>query len=434
MRAGLCALATVAVLASPMANAQAMFRGGPEHVGVYKDQGPRQFHRLKWKFQTGDRLVSSPAYADGVIFFGSDDGNVYAVDAADGHQLWQLHTGGPVPSTPAIAGELVYVASYDGKFYALDRRTGKPQWKFATEGERRFEAKGLHGMQPRNQTIADPFDVYLSSPVVADGAVYFGSGDGNLYALDALSGELRWKFHTGDVVHASPAYADGVVFFGSWDSYFYAVDARTGAEKWRFHGGEDSSFHNQVGFQSSPTIAGGVVYTGCRDSNLYAIDAGTGKEKWRFNNAGSWVISSPAVARGKVLFGTSDSSLYLVADAETGKEVVRKQGRAYMFSSPAVAGDVVFSGVLNGTLEARDLETGELLWEFQTEASKRNEAWVLTADRRFNMPLLFRSSWREVPIIAAVQQSRVGSIFSSPIVVGGVVFFGSADGSVYALE
>jgi FOG: WD40-like repeat len=55
---------------------------------------------------------------------------------------------------------------------------------------------------------------------VADGAVYFGSGDGNLYALDAATGDLRWKFKTGDVVHASPAFVNGVVFVGSWDSYF----------------------------------------------------------------------------------------------------------------------------------------------------------------------------------------------------------------------
>jgi eukaryotic-like serine/threonine-protein kinase len=206
----------------------------PAHTGTYRDDGPRQFHRVKWKFQTGDRIVSSP-------------------------------------------------------------ETGTTRWKLSTGGERRFEPKGLHGLQPKNQTIADPFDVYLSSAVVAAGTAFFGSGDGNVYALDALSGNLKWMFRTGNVVHASPAYADGVVFFGSWDSYLYAVDASTGQEKWRFQGGEDPVIHNQVGFQSSPAVVNGVVYTDCRDSNLYAIDAATGREKWRFNNGGSWVITSPAV-------------------------------------------------------------------------------------------------------------------------------------------
>jgi outer membrane protein assembly factor BamB len=428
------ALVVVIVLASATSEAESMFRGDASHSGVYPATGPRQFHRVKWKFQTGDRIVSSPVYSDGAIYFGGDDGNVYAVDSADGHQLWKRSTGGPVSSTPAIAGSLLYVGSYDGKFYALDKRTGSPRWKFVTEGERRFEAKGLHGMQPKHQTIADPFDVYLSSPVVADGTVYFGSGDGYFYALDAASGELKWKFRTGDVVHASPAAADGVVFFGSWDSYFYAVDARTGAEKWRFHGGEDPVIHNQVGFQSSPAVVNGVVYTGCRDSNLYAIDAASGKEKWRFNAAGSWIITSPAVAQGKVVFGTSDSSLYLVLDAETGKQIVRQQGKAYVFSSPAVAGDTVFVGVLNGTLEARDLGSGDVLWEYQTEASKRNQGWILTADRKFNTSMYYWSGWREAPIVSTIQQFSIGAVFSSPLVVGGIVYVGSADGGLYALE
>jgi outer membrane protein assembly factor BamB len=145
------------------------------------------------------------------------------------------------------------------------------------------------------------------------------------------------------------------------------------------------------------------------------------------------VNSSPAVTQGKVIFGTSDSRLYRVLDAESGKPLVRQQGKAYIFSSPAVAGNLVFIGVLNGTLEARDLNSGDLVWEFQTEASRQNRGWVLTADRQYNQPLLFWSSWREAPIVGATQQSGVGSIFSSPLVVGGVVYFGSADGNMYAL-
>ena len=248
-------LALAGVCGAPAA-AQSMFRGDATHSGVFRGPAPRQLHGVKWKFATGDRVISSPVWQDGVVYFGSDDGNVYAVDAATGVQKWKYTTGGPVPSTPAVAGGLVYAGSYDGKFYALNAQTGKARWKFVTGGERRFEAKGLHGMQPKNQTYPDPFDVFLSSPVVAESKVYFGSGDGNLYALDAASGELRWKFSTGDVVHASPAYAAGTLYFGSWDSYFYAVDAGTGKEKWRFHGGEDPLMHNQVGFQSSPVICG----------------------------------------------------------------------------------------------------------------------------------------------------------------------------------
>lgn len=391
-------------------------------------------HRVKWKFPTGNRIASSPVTDGKAIYFGSDDGNIYAVDAGSGQQVWKYVTRGAVASTPAIADGVLYAVSYDGKLYALNAATGATKWKFATEGERRFEAKGLHGMEPKNQTIADPFDFYLSSPLVVQNTVYFGSGDGNLYAINTASGEPRWKFKTGDVVHGSPAYSNGLIYVGSWDSYFYAIDATSGKERWRFHGGEDPLVHNQVGFQSSASIVDGTVYTGCRDSNVYALDATTGKEKWRCFNDLSWVNSTPAVVKGKVYFATCDSSLFKIVDAATGKETARQQDKAYMFSSPSVVGNTVLIGVFNGTLTARDANTGELLWEYQVEKSKQNKEWVLTADRKFNMPLIFPSSLDEVNIAGARTQISIGAVLSSPLIANGVVYFGSGDGYLYALE
>ena len=183
----------------------------------------------------------------------------------------------------------MYFSSYDGNVYALDARTGKQRWKFAFAGEHRFTAKHLHGAQPADEAMPDPFDFFLSSPAVVRNTVYLGSGDGNVYALDAESGTLRWKFHTGNVVHASPAVANDTVYVGSWDSFFYALDASTGTLRWRFKTGEDPKIFNQVGIQSSAVIAGDMVYFGCRDSQLYALDATSGEKRWSFDNKGSWV-------------------------------------------------------------------------------------------------------------------------------------------------
>jgi outer membrane protein assembly factor BamB len=434
MKISMMGLLALAIAGSPLSDAAPMFRGDAAHSGVSAGKAPREFHRVKWKFPTGARIVSSPVMQDGVVWFGSDDGNIYAVDAGSGRQLWMHATGGPVAATPAIANGVLYVGSGDGKFYALDARSGATKWKFSTGGERHFEAKGVHGQQPKTQTIPDDFDLFASSPVVERDAVYFGSGDGNVYALDAGSGAMRWKFPTGDVVHASPALVDGVLYVGSWDSYFYALDAATGKQKWRFHGGEDPLVHNQVGFQSSAAVANGVVYVGCRDSNLYALDAATGTEKWRVNNNGSWVVVSPAVTGGKVYFATSDSRLYQVVDAMTGKPVVQGEDKAFIFSSPVVAGDLVLFGITNGSLQARDIGSGKVVWEFQTEASKENLGWVLTADRHFNNSLLFRSGWHESSTMATNRMQTVGSIFSTPLVGDNVVYVGSTDGNLYAIE
>ena len=430
-------IAVAALLAvwSCATHAQEMFRGDAAHHGATSAAAPRAFHRVKWVFPTGGRVVSSAVWRDGTVLFGSDDGNVYAVEAASGRQRWMAHTGGPVASTPALSGDRVFAVSRDGRLYALDLHTGEVLWKFATEGERRFEAKGLHGMQPRTQTFADMYDVYLSSPLVVEGKVIFGSGDGHVYAVDAASGKLAWKFATGDVVHASPAYADGLVVIGSWDGRLYALDARTGAQRWAFQAGVDSVLHNQQGFQSSAAIADGVVYVGCRDGHLYAIDLRTGAPRWNVDTEGSWVNSSPAVAQGRVHFATSDTARYQVVDAATGKPAQAVGStQAYVFGSPTIAGDTVLLGVLNGTLQARDRLDGRVLWEFRTEAAKANRGWVLSADGRFNAGLLFPSSWGDESAEGARRQESVGSFFATPLVADGTVFIGSADSNVYAIE
>ena len=232
-------IATLLLATPAFADEPSMFRGDARHSGLTNAAGVPTLHGVKWKFKTGGWVVSSPTNANGTLYFGSTDHFVYAVDAATGTQRWKTRTGGRVMSSAAVADGHVFIESYDGSLYSLDAKTGEVLWKFKTAGEHRFTAKHLHGGEPANELMADPFDVYLSSPTVAHGTVYFGSGDGNIYAVDANSGEMKWKFQTGDVVHASPALADDTVYVGSWDSFFYALDAATGKEKWRYKTGED---------------------------------------------------------------------------------------------------------------------------------------------------------------------------------------------------
>jgi outer membrane protein assembly factor BamB len=411
-----------------------MFRGDLNHTGVYTAAGVPKLNGVKWKFHTNGYVISSPAVANGVVYVGSTDGNLYAIELGTGTQKWKFKTEARVASSPALEGGTVYFGSYDGKFYAVDAASGQLKWKFAAPGERRFAAKHIHGAIPEGETMPDPFDLYLSSPMVYGGAVYFGSGDGNVYALDAASGTLNWKFQTGDVVHASPAIADGTVFVGSWDSYFYAIDAATGKEKWKFKTGEDHEIYNQVGIQSSAAVVDSVVYFGCRDSNLYAVDARNGEKKWAYNNKGSWVITSPAVKDGKVYFATSDSALFHAVDAKSGAELFSLKFTWPIFSSPAIAGDVLYFGSDDGKLRAIDLKTQKTAWEFQTEGSKQNLAALSKPDGTPNYAAVFTENFFDNMVIAVNKLYEVGMIFSSPVVVDNVIYFGSMDGNLYAIN
>jgi eukaryotic-like serine/threonine-protein kinase len=420
--------------ATILASDSPSFRGDPEHPGIYDTAPVAKFTRVKWKFQTKGIVLSSPAVVGDTLYVGSADHNLYALDIATGTQKWAFKTASSVASSPAVTNGTVYFLSYDGNFYAVDAADGKLRWKFQTGGERRFAAKHLHGSQPTAETMPDPFDVYLSSPVVWQGAVYFGCGDGNVYSLDATQGTLNWKFKTGDVVHASPVISAGVLYIGSWDSYFYAIDAATGKEKWRFKTGEDPDVHNQVGIQSSAVVADGMVYFGCRDSNLYALDAATGQKRWAYNNKGSWVIASPLVQKDKIYFATSDSGMFRALDAKTGAELFSLKFSGWpTFASPIIAGEMLYSGSHSGTLFAIDLKEQKTAWEFQTDGAKQNAATYTNADGTPNYAAAYASDFYDDMVAGMRKIMTVGSIYASPVLANGVLYVGSTDGALYAL-
>ncbi len=423
-----------ALFIAPAASAQtAMFRGGPEHLGVYQSVAPT-LESLAWKFKTNGRVISSPAVMQDAVYVGSTDGSLYAVNRADGTRRWKFDTRGAIASSPAVANGVVYIVSGDGNFYAVDAATGKERWKFGTKGERRFTAPGIHGADPRTERMPDPFDVFLSSPTVSDGVVYFGSGDQSVYALDATTGALRWQFATGDVVHASPAVSDGVVYIGSWDRNLYALDAATGREKWKYTTGNDTVIYNQIGIASSAAISGGTVFVGGRDGKFHAVDARTGAMKWIVNNRGGWTIASPAVQNGIVYFPTSDGTRFKAIDAAAGAPKFDLQTLAVSFSSPALAGGVAFFGTSDGYLNAVGLSDGKLRRRFQTDGSKANGARYTDSTGRMQTRTMYPDQTLDGMMIGMRTMMTLGSVLSSPVVADGVVYFGSTDGHLYAVK
>ena len=423
-------------LASQLLLAQATFHGNVARTGVYESAGPKQAAAVKWKFKTGGPIVASPAIAEGVVYIPSLDTNLYAVDQETGKEKWKYKSSMPIASTPAVAGGLLYFVSSAGALGAVDIATGKIKWVLPTEYERKFEAKNLHGYPPAAQIIPDAWDIFTSSPAVANGKVFFGSGDGGVYAADAKTGVLLWKFSTGDVVHSSPAVVGNTVYVGSWDSYLYALDADSGQLKWSFKSGEDPVIHNQVGFQSSPAVVEGTVYVGCRDAHVYALDASTGHKKWDYPTSKSWVIGTPAVRDGVVYVGTSDSSRFMALDAKTGRLRFNFDAKAYMFSSAALAGDLAYVGDHNGKLYAIDLKSGKLAWEFQTDASKSDPLKILNPDSSLNQEALYAPVFGDFEdmYVDYYKFTTIGAIVSSPVVDKGAVYFGSMDGNLYALQ
>ncbi|WP_328473440.1 outer membrane protein assembly factor BamB family protein [Streptomyces sp. NBC_00448] len=309
--------------------------GGAPTTGPTPSTPKRTFRpgQKRWQFIARDQVETTPTVVGGVVYFGSNDHNFYALDAATGRQRWTFAGDGLMRSTAAVADGLLYAGSDDGNLYALDVTTGRKRWVF------------------RTGNLID------SSPVMVDGVLYFGSADANLYALDAVTGSKRWSHHFphDGLITLSPAVAGGLVYISTLDHYLHALDAATGKVRWSFLTG------HVVG--SSATVAGGTVYFGSLDHHLYALDAVKGTKRWAFDVEG--VNSTPTVAGDAVYFGADDQRLYAL-DARTGAKRWAFRTGDLVDSRPAVADGVVYTGSADSHLYAVDAATGKQRWAFPT--------------------------------------------------------------------
>lgn len=135
-----------------------------------------------------DLLIATPALVEGILYFGTSEGKVLAVDWKAQATVWTFETQQPreIHSAPAVTDDAVIIGARDKTLYALDRRTGQQKWAFRTRA-------GNDG-----------------SPVVVGERVYFGSGDKFLYGVAVADGQEQWKYAAGvSFGESSPAAAEG---------------------------------------------------------------------------------------------------------------------------------------------------------------------------------------------------------------------------------
>jgi outer membrane protein assembly factor BamB len=288
---------------------------------------------MYFKYTTGAHIqIASPAVYNQIVYFGSTDTFVYAVNGIKGTLLWKFQTGDWVNSPPTVSNGVVYVGSNDKNLYALDARTGAQIWKFTTG------------------------DVVQTGPIVSNGMVYFGSYDKNFYALKASDGTMVWKFTTGDGITSSPTLSNGNIYFGSYDGYIYSLDAATGSLVWKFNTGGNVIF-------TSASVAGGKVFTASAGGGyIYAIDQVTGTQIWK---TPIQVFGSLAVSDNMVFAGGFDGNVYGLS-ATDGSQVWKFTTGNFIESSPAIANGVVYIGSFDDNIYALDGTDGTKLWSFTT--------------------------------------------------------------------
>jgi outer membrane protein assembly factor BamB len=257
-------------------------------------------------------IYTTPFVAAGMVYFGSYEGKVYALNSSSrvaGHSFPQESKGewvypeedsiGPIVGSPEVADGILYIGSSDGNLYAIDTATGELAWDspFTTE------------------------DRIWATPLVYDSVVYIGSYDGKLYAVDAADGTLVWEdpFDAGGAISATPLIYNETIYIGSFDRKFHAVNANTGKAKEGF-----IPFKADNWFWSRALAYDNTIIVGCLDGRVYALDAGSGERKWSFPEIEEDPVGKlrgdPVMIDEVVVFGSEDGRVYAL-DAARGREI-----------------------------------------------------------------------------------------------------------------
>jgi outer membrane protein assembly factor BamB len=332
-----------------------LFRRTPQQTGVTPTTVPNKLVVL-WTFKAEDSFESAVAVSRGVVYAGSMDEHLYAVNLKDGKQKWK-YKAGPFKAPPAVRGGLVYVGDLDGILHCVDGARGTKKWTF----EAGAEAGGVnfHGDD-----------------------VLFASHDENLYCL-TRDGKQRWKFRTEGQIYGSVSVAEGKTFLVGCDSKLHVIDIAKGKELHSVDlGGQTAAtaavrgdklyvgtMRNQVkaidwkkgeevwtyrpdrqaqAFYASAAVNDKYVVIGNRDNRVHCIDRKKGEVVWTFPT-GNKVDSSPVIAGSRVVVGSLDGKVY-VLDLASGKEVTKVTLDGPISAAPVVVGGKVLIGTQKGTL------------------------------------------------------------------------------------
>ena len=302
-----------------------------------------------------------------------------------------------------------------------DARSGSPLddesllWHFQTEG-------------PGADSPTLAFGV-VYAPTVAYGMVYAGSDDHHVYALDAETGELLWRFETRGAIRSSPTVTDRAVYVGSNDHHVYALDRETGELLWRYDTGNWGQY--------SPPVRNGIVYVAAMsdgDRRVHALDGASEDVLWVAET--SYPLDdelAPAVMSGKVYAPTGSGELH-VLDASTGELLWSLDVSMGADSPPTVAGGVVYLTAVN-TVYALDESTGELLWSYGTERFPARDFPAVVANNVYYFSPDDHIYALETATGEVLWSYRVdGMINTAPVAAEGKVYVGSESGRFYALD
>jgi outer membrane protein assembly factor BamB len=343
-----------------------IFRGNNGLTGVADGKLPEK-PILLWSFKTEYEIKSSPVVGLGMVFIGSNDGFIYALDLNDGSMKWQFNTEDDVEAPPLLLDSTIYIGSLSGNFYALNAGDGHLKWQYETGGQ-------IHGSAN-----------WVKAAESLDKWILVGSYDNLMYCFDAITGKLQWTFETEYFINGAPATDGENVIFGGCDEIVYVVSAATGKKTGEVVAGsyiagsaallDNKAYIGHYGnklicidlisqkiiweygdqkkggaFFSSPAVNKDYVIIGSRNRYVHCVKRSSGEIFWKFRTHDD-VDSSPVICGNRVVIGSNDGRLYIL-NLNDGTEKWSYEIGAAIVGCPAVTGGKIFVGAEDGNVYA----------------------------------------------------------------------------------
>ncbi len=283
----------------------------------------------------------------------ADSAVLNVIDKRTGHLVWSRPLGQVSASSPAVTSNTVYVTILysghphsPGRIIALNSANGDVRW--------------WHALPSGSE----------SSPMLADGRVFFGSQNGTVYALNDRNGQPIWTYHAHDAVKASPTLANGALYFGDYSGRLQAVSEQTGRRLWVSK--SEGALLGSGTFYSTAAVIYGRVFLGNTDGRIYAYDASTGRLDWAVQT-GAYVYASPAVTNapglGPTIYLGSYNGKFYAINARSGHVSWRFNAHGRISGSATIVGRTVyFSDLGNHRTYGLGISTGRVIFEANTGA------------------------------------------------------------------
>ena len=344
-----------------------IFRGDRQLTGQSNSRTPAN-PVLKWEFATGDSLAASPAVDAELVYIGSTNGSLYALDREKGKKIWEFKTDSSFEAPPMLLRDTVYIGALNGEMFAVDKANGELRWSYKTGnrimgsanwaenskgqvvivvGSYDFKIYGLAEESGRELWAYKTGNYINGAPAISvDGRIVAGGCDSFLHVVKAVDGTSAGNIEIGSYIAGSAALAGQRAYVGHYDNQVVGADLETGKIVWTYGDADNGS-----PFFSSPALTEKKVFIGSRDGYLHCINRDSGEGIWTFPTGGD-VDSSPVVMVDKhVVFGSSDGRIYIVQQ-ETGKKVWAYEIGAEILPGPAVAEGWIYVAADDGRLYA----------------------------------------------------------------------------------